>query len=189
MHELLDYLNIKLTPQLQEKLEPIISEHHYKKGDKLFRPKEVDEQIFFIIKGGARSFYLKEGKEITYLFTFENDIMISMRSKLSKLEFPEIVEFIEDSHIISIHTDLISLPLKASNVSAVTFLNTILIRYTHFLEDRVITLQHKSARERYEWSINRYPRLFERATLSQIASFLGITTETLCRIRSGKYAT
>lgn len=77
MHELLDYLNIKLTPQLQEKLEPIISEHHYKKGDKLFRPKEVDEQIFFIIKGGARSFYLKEGKEITYSFTFENDIMIS----------------------------------------------------------------------------------------------------------------
>lgn len=77
-----------------------------KKETSFFAPKEVDEQIFFIIKGGARSFYLKEGKEITYSFTFENDIMISMRSKLSKLEFPEIVEFIEDSHIISIHTDL-----------------------------------------------------------------------------------
>ena len=42
-------------------------------------------------------------------------------------------------------------------------------------------------RERYEWVVTRYPRLLQRATLGQIASFLGITQETISRIRSEKY--
>lgn len=48
-------------------------------------------------------------------------------------------------------------------------------------------LQNTSARERYQWVVDRYPRLLERSTVTQIASFLGVTKETLYRIRAGKY--
>jgi hypothetical protein len=55
------------------------------------------------------------------------------------------------------------------------------------LEERITVLQHYSARERYLWALERYPRLTECATVTQIASFLGLTKETLYRIRSDNY--
>lgn len=67
------------------------------------------------------------------------------------------------------------------------FLNTTLAIYTSYLEERIYTLQCMNATERYDWAIKRYPRLTEYATVTQIASFLGLTRETLYRIRSGKY--
>ena len=55
------------------------------------------------------------------------------------------------------------------------------------LEERLDALQTMSAEERYRWALKRYPRITECATLTQIASFLGVTKETLYRIKSGKY--
>ena len=68
------------------------------------------------------------------------------------------------------------------------FLNAILYEYAGYLEERLFNLYNASARERYEWVLRRYPRLGEVATTTQIASFLGITKETLYRIRGGKYS-
>jgi hypothetical protein len=56
--------------------------------------------------------------------------------------------------------------------------------YIH-LEERVINLQFKSAKERYERLLERYPGIILRAPMGNIASYLGITQETLSRIRKG----
>ena len=52
------------------------------------------------------------------------------------------------------------------------------------LEERTISLHYKTAKERYNYFLSRYSDLFHRVKLSHIASFLGITNETLSRIRS-----
>lgn len=48
-------------------------------------------------------------------------------------------------------------------------------------------MQTLNATQRYRWLINRYPRILESATTTQIASYLGLTKETLYRIRNNKY--
>lgn len=107
--------------------------------------------------------------------------------QINKPELPKITEFLEDSHVITININLFSQPLKIRDITTAQRINRILLDYSYFLEERIINLQCRSARERYEWVVTRYPRLLQRATLGQIASFLGITQETISRIRSEKY--
>ena len=65
----IDYLNesISVLPQEdREKLKSILSENFYKKGEIISNVKEIEEHIYIISRGGARVFYLKDGKEITF---------------------------------------------------------------------------------------------------------------------------
>ena len=57
-------------------------------------------------------------------------------------------------------------------------------KYYIRLEERVMSLQFQTAQERYNQIIKTNPRLIQRATLGHIASYLGITQETLSRIRA-----
>jgi CRP-like cAMP-binding protein len=52
------------------------------------------------------------------------------------------------------------------------------------LEERFLSLQFKTAKERYQKLLNSKPSLIQRVSLGQIASYLGITQETLSRIRA-----
>ena len=54
------------------------------------------------------------------------------------------------------------------------------------LQQRIVSLQFKSSKERYDSLLEKYPQIELRAPLGDIASYLGITQETLSRIRSAK---
>lgn len=186
----IDYLDksISILPQEEkDRLKSILSESFYKKGDTISSVKEIEEHIYIISEGGARVFYLKDGKEITFSFAFDQDLILCLNSQVNKPELPKIIEFLEDSHVITIKINLFSQPLKVKDIVTAQRVNRILLDYSYFLEERIVNLQCRSARERYEWVVTRYPRLLQRATLGQIASFLGVTQETISRIRSEKY--
>ena len=57
-------------------------------------------------------------------------------------------------------------------------------KYYIRLEDRYVNAQFKSAKERYEQLLEQSPHILERVSLGSIASYLGISQETLSRIRS-----
>ena len=187
MQEFINFLqeNLHLSSLQTELLKTKIVPQHFKKGEILVNPAELDERIYYIKKGGCRSFYLKDGKDITFSFAFESNLLISVRSKLTKKDYPEIIEFLEE-------TDAFSLKITPFDESfrdyprIALFSTKILHRYNNFLEERIINLQCKTAKERYDWLLSKYPQLLQRATLGHIASFLGITPETLSRIRADK---
>ena len=74
------------------------------------------------------------------------------------------------------------------DTAGLIFLTTSLLQYATQLEERVGVMQSLGADERYRWVLHRYPRITECANTTQIASFLGMTKETLYRIKSGKYS-
>lgn len=190
MQELIDYLKIEFqyTPQSKEKLKTILSERSFKKGDLLSCQKDMNDCFFFLKSGGARTYYWKDGKELTHSFAFDRDFLICIRSRINDRIYPEYIEFLEETQVVVIRKNPFSFDFQTQDERILLLLNRILLAYNAFLEERVGVLQHKSATKRYEWVVNRYPRLLQRATLTQIASFLGITKETLYRIRSGKYS-
>jgi len=54
------------------------------------------------------------------------------------------------------------------------------------LQQRIVSYQFKSSQERYYGLLKKYPKIQQRASLGDIASYLGITQETLSRIRNPK---
>lgn len=101
------------------------------------------------------------------------------------------IEFLERTDVITIPERTTVETIKGfkgiHDESLSIFFLTAMLEYSHFLEERALLLQTASAIERYRWLTQRYPKVLERATLTQIASYLGMTKETLYRIRAGKY--
>ena len=90
-------------------------------------------------------------------------------------------------------TEVLYIPVAALNTlrnrnsgEVYKFMNAGLINYIQYLEEQMLML-HMSAKERYEWVVERYPQLLELVSVTQLASYLNLTKETLYRIRSGKY--
>jgi hypothetical protein len=64
------------------------------------------------------------------------------------------------------------------------FISSIIEEYTIFLEDRIFYSQLMNSLERYEALLENEPKVFQRVPLTYIASYLGISRETLSRLRS-----
>lgn len=187
MQEFIDYLQdkLQLSALQTEMLKTRIVAQHFKKGVIRINSAEFEGQLFYIRQGCCRSFYLKDGKDITFSFALEGDLLVSIRSKATQKDYPEIIEFLEDTEAFSLKLPPVNKAGK--NFPQITrFALNILYRYNIFLEERIINLQCKTAKERYEWLLSKHPKLLQRAPLGHIASFLGITPETLSRIRADK---
>ena len=95
----------------------------------------------------------------------------------------ETIELIENSTLISINLKQIK-PLMFSNIQIANFINAIIEDYALFLEDKIYFSQMMSSIDKYLILLDKEPQIFQRIPLTYIASFLGISRETLSRLRA-----
>lgn len=139
--------------------------------------------LYFVEKGLLRGYYFDEGKEITNWFAQEDEFATCFYSFVAIKPSFEVIQAIED-------TQLIRLPYAALQNLYITFPETerlgriITENYYIRLEERLLNIQFKTAKERYHTFMASKPSLLLRCPLGQIASYLGITQETLSRIRA-----
>ncbi|MCZ4225452.1 Crp/Fnr family transcriptional regulator [Pedobacter rhodius] len=153
---------------------------------KLLSVGERSNTIYFIVKGAARIYYLnKEGKETNTWFLFENELLISVYSFYTGNPSFEYIETLEDCKLIAVKRDkLDEMYLKYMEFN---FSGRKLTEFYHMRNEmQANDLRMYSAKERYEHLIERNPQLFQRVSLGHIASYLGISRETLSRIRKQK---
>ena len=81
----------------------------FKKGEIVVREGQFSKKGYLIVQGCSRAYYLKDGKDISDWFTFENQIMASVVSFFSKEPSPHYVEFIEDSTVIEFSKDTVDI--------------------------------------------------------------------------------
>ena len=179
-------LEIKKTSKLSDEALAYISAHierkEVKKGTQLLRNGETCNYFYFVTKGMLRSYYYAEGKEVTNWFALEHDFATSIYSFISRNSGYENIETLEDSTLEMLsNQSLQDLYLKFPETERTGRL--IMESYYIQLEERLISIQFKSAKERYDLLMQRNPDIILRAPLGTIASYLGITQETLSRIR------
>lgn len=180
-----------LTPELEKKLRSVMRDKTFVKGETIHSLQLLRKGTFYITRGAARVFYTQGGREHTVSFAFSDQFVIIPHGGYSASSDTVAVQFLLPTTATFVPRLSIKTELEESgaliDLEALLFFNTALLHYTDFLEERVDVLQTLNARERYEWAINRFPRLPDCATATQIASFLGITKETLYRIKNGSY--
>ena len=153
------------------------------KGHHLLRPGSVCHYLWFIEKGLTRTFYIKEGKDVTDWISTENSIAVSIISFLTRNPDRRGIQLLEDSTLWAIsHTDLERLYQEHPDIDRLgrLFLSHGIIQ----LQQRFDDLHFATAHDRYQQLISTNPSLLNRVPLGMIASWLGITQETLSRIRS-----
>lgn len=149
----------------------------------LLKPGVVADHFYFIVKGVIRGYIKEEGREITTWIEEENEIVGSIRTLGTDKPCEEYLQALEDCQLIGIS---IRITEEAFN----TFPETNIIArrlWEHNYrgaEERAHLGRVPSAEKKYNRFINTRPDLMNRVSLKYIASFLGMTVETLCRIRA-----
>lgn len=181
---LIDFL--RSMPELQnENLEAIaraIPHIEAKKGDILQREGEVPKHCYFVLSGLVREYRIKDGRELTVEFYDEEMSTINSLAFERQVASPSYLECVEDSILIAGSREVDQQNLQAFPVlqKVVTrMLNSELVErkelYTNY--------QMASPKERYENLLATRPKLLQRVPQHQIASYLGVTPESLSRIR------
>ena len=185
MQQLLDHIKnyATLSPQAQHAIQERFEAVSLAKNEYLLREGTVSRHLYFLQHGALRSFYNLDGKEITHWFGFENDFVTSFHSFITQQPAIENIQLIEGSMLWSISKDtLFSLFHQFHEIESMV--RIIYEKYYIRLEERFVNAQFKTATERYENLLNDNPHIIERVSLGHIASYLGISQETLSRIRS-----
>lgn len=170
------------TPALKS-LGAALQKTELPKGAFIITEGKVCNQVYFLEQGCLRGFYNLDGKEISYWFAFENSFVTSFFSFISRKPGMENIQTIEDCTLWAISfEDLQQLYDKHKDIER---LGRIMHeRYYVMLEERFVNNHFKEARERYENLMSQSPHILQRVPLGYVASYLGITQETLSRIRN-----
>lgn len=153
------------------------------KNEFLLQQGEICKYTFFVEKGLLRMYSIdKNGKEHIIQFAPEN-WLISDRSSLYFNEKSNYyIEAVEDSEILFLQPDFFS-KLLGEFPSSIERNDIIIQKHVKSLQDRINSLLGETAEERYMKFIKMYPDLLLRVPQWMIASYLGITPESLSRVR------
>lgn len=189
----IDYIRqfLNVPHEMEAALSDMMIEHRYRRGDTIRGAVNLTTYAYYIIQGSARLFYTVGGKEHTFSFSFTDEFIMLSRFIIHHHPDTVAIQFLEPTTVIFMPhlrmKDLLKEAGMRPDDAAMLFVTSAMAQHIMALEERLDVMQTQSAEERYRWAIRRYPRLPECATVTQIASFLGVTKETLYRIRSGKY--
>jgi CRP-like cAMP-binding protein len=144
---------------------------------------EVCDHYYFIHKGILRSFLKFGTKEITVWINPENEITTAIRSMTSNKPADEYIQAIENCELIAIPFDALQeIYERFPEMNKVGRL--LLEKYYGESEERVFICRIPSAQSRYQHFVESRPELANRIPLKYIASYLGMTLETLSRLRA-----
>ena len=151
----------------------------------LLREHMVSDYIYFIEKGVARIYYHKNDKEVTEWIAMEKQFFLSIASFFECKPSHLIIQTLEPSVVYGIHhNDLMALADQHHDVERL--LRKMVTLSLILSQQRMESIQFETAQQRYERLLNSSPDIIKRVPLSYVASFLGVTLETLSRIRSHK---
>jgi CRP/FNR family transcriptional regulator, anaerobic regulatory protein len=186
----IEYIN-SFVPLSNDAAEYILSKTRREtlpKHTLLHNEGEICDKVFFLEKGVVRWFYYNEdGKEVTDSFAVEPSYVTAIDSFFQRKPSRYFIELLEDSTVYSMtYADLETELEKFPETQRVTTL--ILVQMLEQMLDKNAALQFKTARERYQFIREKHPEILQRVSLGHIASYLGITQETLSRIRAEKFS-
>jgi len=141
--------------------------------------------LYFVIQGSARAFYFNDDKDITDWFAFENEFICSNNSFFEDMPSLHSIVLLEDTILLEMTRDAID--ALADKYPDFDRLGRIVVTRTMLtLRKRIMSIQFETAQQKYESLLKIRPKILQRVALTHIASYLGITLETLSRIRNPK---
>lgn len=175
--------NIDIDKNLAEELIVKCKSLKVNKGNFLLRQGETCKHSFYVEEGLLRYYSIDEkGKDHILQFAPEKWFVTDRESVYFHQPSRYLIQALEDSSVILLDENFIT-QIAQENKSFIEFNNRLLHNHIRHLQNRINQLLSASAEERYLDFIKTYPDLLLRVPQSMIASYLGITPESLSRVR------
>jgi len=171
-----------LSNELREVLSRELELIDIPKKQIILKEGQVCDYIHVVMKGLLRMYYIKDGEEVCSRFMDEQRMAMSVNSFYSRTPGYEFIETLENCTLARIHYDrLTKIYREYDEFNYIA--RSITEQYFIKSEERLFLIRKHSAEERYVYFTDNYPELFQRIPLKYLATYLGITLETLSRIR------
>ncbi len=177
----------KITPLTDQEFEYILSHFTTKKLKKHQFLIQEDDNVpndYFVVKGLLKAYHIdKEGKEYIMQFAMEDWWVTDYQAYFSQSKATLNIDCIEDVELLCL-----SLQNRDKICADLHKIEHFFRRKSNFgyvaLQRRILSLLNSNAKERYEQLLQNYPNLFQRVPKTLIASYLGVSRETLSRFSS-----
>ncbi|UKS28564.1 Crp/Fnr family transcriptional regulator [Paenibacillus sp. HWE-109] len=155
----------------------------YKKGTMLLRQGEVPNQCYFVLKGCVRQYSIDEtGKEVTSNFyTEEQAVSIFNRHQQNKTSAYTLI-CLEDCTLVVGDFDA-EMDIFHKHAQLETMIRKMVEENLGEVQDELSSFIASAPEERYKALLRKRPHLVNRVPQHQLASYLGITPESLSRIK------
>lgn len=175
--------HINLTKEEEDYFKSILKHRVLRKRQYLLQAGDVCRYENYIIKGCLRAYTVdNKGEEHIAMFGMEDWWISDLYSFLTETPATQHIDALEDSEVFSIEKkDLENLYKEVPKFDR---LMRILLQNAFVTnQNRILASISQTAEEQYLAFIQKYPSLEQRVPQHQIASYLGITPETISRIR------
>lgn len=173
----------KLSPEALPVFLSAWQQWTYQRDQAVLREQQVADYIWFIEKGAIRIFYRKEEKDITEWLALDQQFFMSITSFFQRTPSRLVIHALEPSKIWGIHYNTF-IQLADQHHEIEKMLRKMVTSSLILSQIRMESIQFETAHQRYQRLLQQSPNIINRVPVHYIASFLGVTKETLSRIRS-----
>ncbi len=154
-----------------------------KKGDYVLRQGEMHRQSYYVQKGLLRYFSIDDkGKEHILQFAPEGWFVSDRQSACLNMNADFFIDALEDTEAVVVKESYVN-ELAKENHQFLELNNRLLQNHIRQLQNRINQLLSFTAEQRYLEFIKTYPDIMLRVPQWMVASYLGITPESLSRVR------
>ncbi|MCE7996079.1 MAG: Crp/Fnr family transcriptional regulator [Roseivirga sp.] len=185
MQALLSYMKyyVTLTPEEEEAVLETYKVKTFPKGHILIHEGQVCQHMYFILKGVCRTYHDHTKKEVTTWIYPEDNFLTSWSSFIQETPGSESLQVLEKDTELAFITKESLQQLYDRFRSIERFGRCLAEEQLALIDDYSRGYALLSAREKYESLLSFFPDVTQRVNLGYVASVLGITQETLSRIR------
>ncbi len=174
---------VPLTPEEQEQIKHYLTPKKLRRKQYLLQEGDVCKFIAFVEKGALRAYSVDENfTENIIQFALEGWTISDLYSFLTGEPAVYNIDALEDSELVliskSAHEEMLQTIPKYETYTRLNITGAYLA-----MQRRITTIISSTAEERYQDFINLYPHIAQRVPQHMIASYIGLTPETLSRIR------
>ncbi len=172
-----------VSDELQEALIKNFKTVEVKKGSMLLHEGAICKNLWFLADGLLRSYHNIGDKEITSRIMFSGHIVISAGSFFTQTPATESIETLADTTVASLSYN--ALQHIYEKFPAFNYHTRIITeQYFYKQEQRLYMLRKHDALAKYKFFLENYSEFLKEIPQKYIASFLGVTPETLSRTRN-----
>ncbi len=184
MQDFIEFIKqyVFLSEEAEKAITNVIVKKKYSKNELLVEEGKTCKHLYFLSEGTVRTYLFQKGKDITHWIYPEQSIFTSWHSYILKKPSLEYIEATSDILVFAIsYNDWQELYQNYPTLER--FGRLMMEEQIAIIDDFYKGYYFLTAKEKYELLINVFPKITQIANLGHIASMLGISQETLSRVR------